>query len=188
MTVNGCPGTGSITILPEPALGVISLPDSSVICPGDTVTLNATTLNATSYIWTGQITATTPAVVVDSQGVYTVHVSNSCGTASASTIVAYLNCDCGIVMPDAFSPNGDNANETYHPVFNCDYPKSLLMRIYNRWGQKVYETNDLQGQWDGQYKGDMQPSEVYMYYAEFTGVQNNTEKTVKLMGSLTLIR
>ena len=188
VTVNGCPGTGSITIAPEPALGVISLPDSSVICPGDTVTLNATTLNATSYIWTGQITATTPAVVVDSQGVYTVHVSNSCGTASASTIVAYLNCDCGIVMPDAFSPNGDNANETYHPVFNCDLPKSLLMRIYNRWGQKVFETNDLQGQWDGRYKGDMQPSEVYMYYVEFTGVQNNTEKTVKLMGSLTLIR
>jgi hypothetical protein len=47
---------------------------------------------------------------------------------------------------------------------------------------------DLLGQWDGRYKGDMQPSEVYMYYVEFTGVQNNTEKTVKLMGSLTLIR
>jgi len=46
----------------------------------------------------------------------------------------------------------------------------------------------LNGQWDGTYKGAVQPSGVYMYYVEFVGYANNTEKNYKLMGTLTLIR
>jgi gliding motility-associated-like protein len=91
-------------------------------------------------------------------------------------------------MPNAFTPNGDGINETFGPDFKCDNPKYLLMRIFNRWGEKVYETNDLNGQWDGRYKNTMQPPGVYVYYVEFVGMQNNEEKTYKMMGSVTIIR
>ena len=187
MTVNGCVGTDTITINSEPLLGTLSLPDSFLICMGDSVTLNATTPNATTYQWSG-ISANTPIVTVDAAGTYTVSVSNNCGTVSGSTIIALKDCECRIVMPNAFTPNGDGKNETFGPNFNCANATYLLMRIFNRWGEKVFETNDLNGQWDGRYMETMQPPGVYVYYVYFVGKENNVEKSFKLMGSLALIR
>jgi len=187
VTVNGCQGWDSITINAQPLLGPLSLSDTSV-CVGDLVTLDATTANATSYVWSGAINAITPVINVDSQGVYNVVVSNSCGSETASATISSKDCNCQIVMPDAFTPNGDGVNDFFYPDFKCDNPKYLIMRIFNRWGEKVFETTDLYGQWDGRYRGSMQPPGVYVYYAEFVGLQNNVEKTYKLIGSVTLIR
>jgi gliding motility-associated-like protein len=188
VTVNGCVGYDSIIINTQPLLGILSLPDSFFVCQGDTVTIDATTLNATSYLWTGEINATTPVITADSEGVYYVKVSNNCGSLNTSTIVSFKDCDCRVVMPNAFTPNGDGKNDYFMPEFDCADPKSLVIRIYDRWGEKVFETNELNGQWDGTYKGAVQPSGVYMYYVEFVGYANNTEKNYKLMGTLTLIR
>ena len=187
VTVNGCVGTDTITITSEPLLGSLTLPDSFAICQGDSVTLDATTANAISYIWSG-INATSPIVTVNTAGIYLVNVSNNCGSLTASTIVSLRDCECRIVMPNAFTPNGDGKNELIGPDFKCDNAKYLLMRIFNRWGEKVFETTDLNGQWDGTYRGALQPSGVYVYYLEFVGLQNTEEKTFKLMGSITLIR
>ena len=187
VTVNGCSGSGSITINSEPLLGSLALVDSS-ICPGSLVTIDATTLNATSYVWSGGISSTAPVIMVDTEGVYTVVVSNSCGSINASTTITFKDCECKIVMPNAFTPNGDTKNEMFGPNFKCSNPKYLMMRIFNRWGEKVFETNDLYGQWDGKYKGTAQPPGVYVYYVEFVGLENNVERTFKLMGSITVIR
>ena len=188
VTANGCTGTDTITIYALPSLGALSLPDTSSICSGDAVTLNATTANATSYLWSGLSTSTSPIITADSPGVYSVRVSNSCGTIIKTSVISEQDCECKLVMPNAFTPNGDGSNDMYGPDFKCDNPKYLLIRIFNRWGEKVYETTDLNGQWDGKYKGTMQPPEVYVYYVEFVGLQNNQEKSYKLMGSVTLIR
>ena len=115
-------------------------------------------------------------------------VSNSCGSLIDSTYISFKDCECKIVMPNAFTPNGDGKNELFGPNFKCANPKYLQMRIFNRWGEKIFETNDLYGQWDGKYKDSMQPAGVYVYYVEFVGLENNVEKSFKLMGSLTIIR
>jgi gliding motility-associated-like protein len=188
VTVNGCVGYDSIIVNTQPLLGTLTLPDSFYVCPGDTVAINATTINATSYIWSGVINASTPVIAADSEGVYYIKVSNNCGSLNTSTIVSFKDCDCRVVMPNAFTPNGDGKNDYFLPEFDCADPKSLVIRIYDRWGEKVFETTDLNGQWDGTYKGAIQPSGVYMYYVEFVGYANNTEKDYKLMGTLTLMR
>jgi gliding motility-associated-like protein len=188
VTVNGCVGYDSIIINTQPLLGTLTLPDTFYVCQGDTVALNATTINATSYLWSGVINASTPVIEADSEGVYYVKVSNSCSSLNTSTIVSFKDCDCKVVMPNAFTPNGDGKNDYFLPEFDCADPKSLVIRIYDRWGEKIFETTDLNGGWDGTYKGAIQPSGVYIYYVEFVGYANNTEKDYKLMGSLTLIR
>lgn len=188
VTVNGCLGTDTMTIYSQPLLGALPVLMDSAICQGDFITIDATTVNATSYVWTGPVSQSTPAVTVDSQGVYLITVTNSCGSESGSVTISFKDCECKIVMPNAFTPNGDQVNDAYGPDFKCDNPKYLSMRIFNRWGEKVFETTDLAGQWDGKFRGTMQPPGVYIYYIEFTGLQNNVEKTVKLMGSVTLIR
>jgi gliding motility-associated-like protein len=64
----------------------------------------------------------------------------------------------------------------------------MTMRIYNRWGQTVFETSDLVGRWDGTFKGEAQPDGVYTYTIEFTGIERHKEKTFKMVGAVTLLR
>jgi gliding motility-associated-like protein len=91
---------------------------------------------------------------------------------------------CDFVLPSAFSPNGDNINDLYSP-----FPESVHMqvfRIYNRWGQKIYEVMDTNAAWDGKFNGEPQPSDVYAFYLE---VKNEkTGKTEQRSGSFTLLR
>ena len=187
VTVNGCNGTDAITIGTDPLLGPLSLPSVFNICIGDSVTLDATTLHASAYIWS-PIGAVTPALTVAAQGIYTVTVSNNCGSSTATSSVSFKDCECRIYMPDAFTPNGDGVNDEIGLHYDCPNASYLSLRIFNRWGEKIYETNDLLGQWDGKYRGTAQPSGVYVYSLDFVGMENNKQKTFHLFGSLTLIR
>lgn len=90
-----------------------------------------------------------------------------------------------LVIPSAFSPNGDNINDEFGPIAST--PISGLLRIYNRWGQLVFETQDLTVGWNGKHKGSIQELGVYVYLLEYSETANPNE--VKLIkGNVTLIR
>ncbi|MES2847741.1 MAG: gliding motility-associated C-terminal domain-containing protein, partial [Bacteroidota bacterium] len=86
-------------------------------------------------------------------------------------------------MPNAFTPNGDGSND-YFSAYGTTIKKGLL-RIYNQWGQLLYETTDIKGGWDGKYKGLPQPVGVYAYVV-FAEMYNGSSVTDK--GFLNLIR
>ena len=87
-------------------------------------------------------------------------------------------------VPSAFTPgNGDGLNDQLM-VFGNGIKKSRLM-IFNRWGEKVFESDHITKGWDGKFKGESQPSGVYSFHAEVEYL--NGEKRTK-KGSLTLIR
>ncbi|WKZ74912.1 MAG: gliding motility-associated C-terminal domain-containing protein [Vicingaceae bacterium] len=69
---------------------------------------------------------------------------------------AYLN------LPTAFSPNGDGQNDVFS-VLGAKYVQSIELRIYNRWGQEVFYTNQKETGWDGTFKGQPAPTGVYAY-------------------------
>lgn len=92
-------------------------------------------------------------------------------------------------MPSAFSPNGDNINDTYNPVYFDSSLKVNEFRIYNMWGEIVH--NDPLVPWDGTYKGQPQPSSVYSYYVyiDFPVPDNISQiKSYHKAGSFTLLR
>ena len=70
-------------------------------------------------------------------------------------------------VPNAFTPNGDNLNELWGivPVFVKEYE----VQVYNRWGEKVYDSNDVKTDWDGFYKGKQESNNVYIYKIRYTG-------------------
>ncbi len=77
-------------------------------------------------------------------------------------------------LPKGFSPNGDGRNDVlYARGINV---KSFSMSIFNRWGQKLFETSDMSNGWDGTYKGEKQPIDNYTYVATVTFTDNYTEK------------
>jgi trimeric autotransporter adhesin len=88
-----------------------------------------------------------------------------------------------IYVPNAFTPNGDGIDDIWS-VFGTGV-KDIKATVFNRWGEKVFESSNQSDGWDGTYKGQLQPPGVYVYVVEI--VYLNDEKTTK-EGSLTLIR
>src|SRR5690606_6796167 len=95
--------------------------------------------------------------------------------------------DCYTDIPNAFTPNGDGENDYF-------YPRQLLskgvaafqMTVYNRWGQKIFETNSTNGRgWDGKFNGKDQATGVYIY--QIKAVLNNG-KIEEYTGNVTLMR
>lgn len=120
---------------------------------------------------------------VKTPGVYTVSVSNSCGSKTAEKEV-YLKCEFEIYMPTAFTPNGDGLNDVYRlPKQN----KNLLVQlvIYNRWGQRIFETADANKGWDGTYKGVKQAPGSYVYLLKMKTLSG---RLIDSKGVFTLIR
>jgi len=123
------------------------------------------------------------------------------GPLSADTIVyvlaQYGNCSSikipvhikvvetlTITMPNSFTPNGDGHND----IFRVKYPqaiKTFQMTIFNRWGQKVFETSDPYRGWDGTLSGLYQPGGNYVWFIYYQDILGNSKKT---FGNLVLIR
>ncbi|WP_188316202.1 gliding motility-associated C-terminal domain-containing protein [Chitinophaga agrisoli] len=89
----------------------------------------------------------------------------------------------GIFIPNAFSPNGDGLNDELR-VYGYII-KDIHFMIFNQWGEKVFETNTQNRGWDGQYKGRMQPSGVYIYVCK---LQLTDGSVVEKKGAVNLIR
>jgi gliding motility-associated-like protein len=86
-------------------------------------------------------------------------------------------------IPNAFTPNNNNLNEGFHP--DGVYFSGYEMKIYNRYGQKIYENSDCMNSWDGKYMNEETPEGVYAYYVEARDVAG---KSYKFNGTIHLLR
>ena len=97
------------------------------------------------------------------------------------------NESVNVYIPNAFSPNGDGNNDVFMAYTSND--KGLVyfeLLVFNRWGEKVFESNTISQGWDGTYKGQLQNPDVYVYQATYGFRGEPLAKTSK--GSITLIR
>ena len=101
---------------------------------------------------------------------------------STSNISA-LPFEARLFIPDAFSPNGDGINDTFR--VNATGIFNYSLKVYNRWGELVYESNNPEAGWDGTYKGEESPTGVYFYTLYATG---NYGKPISREGPVQLIR
>jgi gliding motility-associated-like protein len=100
------------------------------------------------------------------------------------------NCDCSntdickIDIPNAFTPNEDGINDTFSPITICQLSE-YNMKIFNRWGNLVFETNDIQTEWRGMAKDKPLPSDTYMWILNATTLNG---KPITQSGEITLVR
>ncbi len=135
------------------------------------------------YWNTGENTNTINAA---KEGIYWVKsTSKTCGTKTDSVTVKFKNCDCDIYIPNSFTPNDDDRNDLFAPVFQCDY-SYFLITIYDRWGNTVYTSYNANGKWDGKFKSNPCPDDVYVY--KIDAVQKNPEKKITRSGHISLFR
>lgn len=191
---NSCSVTASYTIN-EPPLGVASIhPSDTTIQLEEQITLtsnfspfSANSIN--SYQWSpseGLSCDDCPNPVVSSfhannQYTLTITYNDVCEATATATVLVIG--EGSVYIPNAFTPNGDGKNDVFEIFGKNIY--AVQLKIFNRWGEKVYD--NMGGsfpQWNGKFKGVMQPPMVYVYDAEITFL-NGTGKHVH--GSVTLI-
>lgn len=111
-------------------------------------------------------------------GSYSDTLQNSLGCDSIInfTITQINNSTCDnfrVYIPNAFTPNSDKINNYFGPV--CTNVAKIKMLIYNRWGEKLFETNSLLGRWDGTYLNKYCPAGIYFYIIEVSGINGKKE-------------
>lgn len=126
-----------------------------------------------------------PQFQFDNPGTYTITlvVSNQGGCTDSYTMTICILEPTEIFVPDIFSPNGDGQNDVLF-VRGMGI-KELKFILYDRWGEKLFETSDINTGWDGTFRGKPVDPAVYVYYMD---ALLNTEKRVIQKGDITLIR
>jgi gliding motility-associated-like protein len=115
---------------------------------------------------------------------YYVEVSNSANCKRRDSVLVKVDFVCGdFFVPNAFSPNGDGLNDMVNVHGFCIGTYNL--QIFNRWGEKVFETTSMSDSWDGTFRGRNMDTGVFVYKAEGLTIDG---KTFSLKGNITLIR
>jgi len=187
--------TSQIVDLPDWTLkAAINMPDT--VCAKDTVQiLDASSSNAINWKWdlgNGQTSIsqnppTTNYIPSGRQNQFFVRLQISNGFNCTDTVSKriFVLPNCYIDIPSGFTPNGDGLNDFLYPL-NAFKAVDLIFRIYNRFGQVIFETRDWKKKWDGRINGMLQPSGTYVYLLEYT--HKDTGKKQVLKGTTVLIR
>lgn len=179
---NNCRTTDTITlqtIYPLPA-NFLPVPDS--ICQYEKATI-VPQASFSSYRWsTG---STQPTLITDIPGEYRLTVTdvNGCQGTDTTKVVQKF-CQSGVFVPTAFTPNGDGINDGFRARVYGQYLQFRLT-IYNRWGEKVFESTDPLQYWDGLWNGKNQDTGVFVWQCHY---QLTGENPGYLKGTLLLIR
>lgn len=183
----GCRDTQSVEVIIYPA-AVVELPDSVRIHPGEVYQMDPRG-NCSYFKWFPPygLTADSIANPVASPEVntrYFVTASTTLGcTAALDSIDVYVDGESFIAVPNAFTP-GREPNALLRPerrgLVSINY-----FRVYNRWGQKVYETNVVDQGWDGRVNGTLQPLGVYIWEVD---AMTSAGRRVHKQGNTTLLR
>ncbi|HTM92710.1 MAG TPA: gliding motility-associated C-terminal domain-containing protein [Flavisolibacter sp.] len=179
---NGCKGsdTTEITnILPLPSR---FLPEDTLLCSYDRLSIKPLQAYST-YQWsTG---TSTPSLTVSQPGTYWLQVKDAKGCVGRDSItINPKDCMKGCYVPTAFSPNRDGKNDLFRPML-FGRVKKFQFIVYNRWGQVVFQTTELNRAWDGRVAGVEQDPNVFVWVCnyQFEGEEGKTER-----GTVMLVR
>lgn len=190
LTVSGPDNAASTTTAEISVLGL----STSIISPADCVSGTggsasvAVTGRATdlSFNWNSSpVQSTSIAGNLNAQTyMVTVTAPETCPASAEVTIPLDFSC-IGVYFPTAFTPNGDGLNDRFGPLGSIAAISDYRLSIYNRWGEKVFFSNDPVQKWNGNTQGVKTGNNIFVWYAEFS-LQGQPKELRK--GTVTLIR
>ncbi len=156
VAVNGCDSvvTLSLTVLPEVT---VDLGEDVGYCE-EAILLNPG-LGYSSYLWDDGTSL--ESLLVNVEGIYSVVVTDANGCKASDEIEIYYDCPITLFVPNVFTPNGDGLNDVFAAY--GQYIEEYELLIFNRWGNLLFETNNILDSWDGKHKGTDSPSGTYFY-------------------------
>lgn len=173
----------NVTEYPSPK---VYLGQDKFMCQNQVINLDAGAAPAGdvySYSWqpNNEVTRT---IGVSLPGIYGVRVTNKYGCYADDQVEFADSCPHFVFVPNAFSPNEDHLNDLFVKVWNFT-PKEYTFRIFNRWGELLFETNDINAGWDARVSGTTVEQDVYVYKITY---QDNDRKWYELRGTFFVVR
>ncbi|MCB0540244.1 MAG: gliding motility-associated C-terminal domain-containing protein, partial [Bacteroidetes bacterium] len=183
---NGCDSTHYDTVSLA-SINVSAHASDTLIYQGNEIVLYSIGDNVTSYSWT----ANNNLISTDSSFTHTPNetatyyllaTNGDCEDVDSITIQVLL--ETAPLIPNSFTPNGDTHNDIFQ-VVNADKFRSVSIRVYNRWGEEVFNQSGSNPGWDGNFKLKEQPVDYYQYVIS---VESFTGEVTTVSGSLALFR
>lgn len=191
-----CKDTTNTTIdLDNEVKAIFSMP--SIICPEDPLELiNSSEGPIDSWSWNFDAAGTStlkdppPFLMptINREAYYTVKLvaySSTVGCKDSTRKTITVLDHCLIAVPSAFTPNNDGLNDFFWP-HNAIKADNYEFKVFNRWGQLVFQTRNWQSKWDGRVNGELQTTGVYVWMLRYTNRDNGNPVFQK--GTVTLIR
>jgi gliding motility-associated-like protein len=186
---NGCTAELQMNVGALPAADVGIVASDTLIQLGDTVKIAVS--NGVNYLWSpalGLNCTDCPSVLAfpTKNTTYIVTGEDTAGCVYSRSVNIVVEIICNeLFVPDIFSPNGigEASNEKLCVYSNCI--KEMTFGIYNRWGELIYLTNDINGCWDGTHKGLPSPTGVYVYRLY---IEQLDGQKIESAGNITLVR
>jgi gliding motility-associated-like protein len=185
--------TDTVYIKPLP---VINLPDSAFVCVLEGATLlldpKAQRTFDPSYLWR-PTNETTPTITVSALAEYSVRVSNNFASRSGNVacttsdkVIVKEGCEPRLFVPEVFTPNGDSVNDTF--AMPNAHITDFDLKIYNRWGEIIFESFDPERLWDGTYKGKIMAPMMYAYVVSYKSLYFPYRPKITKTGGIMLIK
>jgi len=182
---SGCSGSDTVTITRYSRPEVNVIPANALINARDEVQLQAS--GADFYYWQpsrwlSSDTLANPLANPQAPIIYQVIGTNEYGCTDSAEVTIKINED--LFVPNAFTPNGDGVNDRFR-VENIGYQGIEAFHIFNRWGERIYQTLDGANGWDGTQHGRQADMGTYYYYIRL-GMRNGSSAVFK--GEVMLMR
>lgn len=178
-----CHTPGFIDVQYKPVPAPVKLEVPGTICTGEQHHLNVYDPLIRSYLW--QDGSTSSKYTVNEEGLYWVKAVYDCGSYVDS--VRIDRCECPVWLPSAFNPDGDGNNDRFAPESDCNFI-SYQFTVYNRWGQRIFYSENPAESWDGLDNGIKAPAGAYAWDLQFTGMAEGKEIESSLSGTVLLMR
>lgn len=180
----GCDTIVEISVLVNP-IPEVSFNLGDIVCIDEPIWLEPG-IGYTAYLWQDGSTQARFYAVGD--GHYWVEVTDENGCTNIAS-VTLIPCDIELLIPSAFTPNGDGLNDEFGPIVPNVELENYRMLIYNKWGQLIFQTNDISKGWDGTINGQVSQMDVYSYIIIYELPSHFTDRTPRqLHGSVMLLR
>lgn len=169
------------------------LPPVQILTPDTTIKYSAELMllaqGAYLYNWwpTGNITnpnIVNPTVSPTEPTMYYVYGTGENGCRNIDSVMINIDYNLPVIIPNAFTPNGDGKNDIFRPT-TLKFKRLQEFRVFNRWGQEIFSTTDVNGGWDGSWRGVPQDMGVYQYIIKVASPEGNVEI---YKGDVTLVR
>lgn len=167
VATNGCGSdTATVTVTIGAGFTVDAGPDQTIGL-GNSAVLNAT--GGTTYTWSPPdglscTSCQSPVASPTTTTIYTVTSTNGSGCTSTDQVTVIVDATQSLFVPDIFAPNGNGVNDVLY--VRGSGISSLKFRVYDRWGQKVFQTEDISQGWDGNFQGKPLDTGVFVYTLE----------------------
>ena len=184
--IKNCPADSAVVnigIYKKPQLNLVK---DTFFCNEKPFTISAFDPKATAYIWSDG--STNPSLNINEAGKYFVKISfGACQYSDTINLKSYTCTICNAFIPNAFSPNNDGVNDQFQ-IYLTYKPSFFHLQLYDRTGEKIFESNDPEARWDGTFRNKPMNPETFVYVLDFEYEYLGNTESKTLKGDVMLLR